>query len=57
MIKCMSKYEFEFKKLKYFLIFGDILVNEKKRIIYLPDDKIYQNIFLNRRIKNEKNKD
>lgn len=49
MIKCKDKFEFELKKLKYFLLFGDILVNEKKRIIYLPEDKIYQDLFLNRR--------
>ena len=51
MIKCKSKTEFELKKLKYFLLFGEILVNEKKRIIYMPEDKIYQKRSLNREAK------
>ena len=51
MIKCKSKAEYEIKKLKYFLLFGEILVNEKKRIIYMPEDKIYQKRFLNREAK------
>ena len=48
MIKCKSKEEFELKKYIYLQLFGDVLVNERKRIIYLPEDKIYQRMFLNR---------
>lgn len=40
MIKCKSKAEYEYKKFKYFLLFGEVVVNEKKRIIYMPEDKI-----------------
>lgn len=51
MIKCKSKAEYEFKKLKYFLLFGEVVVNEKKRIIYMPEDEIYKKAFLNREVK------
>ena len=51
MIKCKDKTEFELKKAKYLLLFGNVLVNERKRIIYLPEDKIYQKRFLNREAK------
>ncbi len=51
MIKCKSKAEYEIKKLIYLQLFGDVLVNERKRIIYLPEDKIYQRMFLNREAK------
>ena len=57
MIKCKSKAEFEIQKLKYFILFGSVLYNEKKRIIYLPEDEIYKNIKLNytEKKRNEKN--
>lgn len=51
MIKCKSKTEFELKKIKYFLLFGDIITNERKRIIYLPEDPIWKEMFLNRKVK------
>ncbi len=51
MIKCKSKFEFEYLKEYYYLMFGFILVNERKRIIYLPSDITYKKRFLNRESK------
>lgn len=49
MIKCKSKAEFEILREYYLVMFGSVLANERKRIIYLPNDKIYQNKYLNRK--------
>lgn len=51
MIKCKTKEEFEIKKIIYIQLFGDILVNERKRRIYLPEDPIWKKMFLNRESK------
>lgn len=48
MIRCTTKEEFNFWKQYYTLFFGSVLVNERRKIIYLPDDKLYQKRYLNR---------
>lgn len=54
MIKCKSKAEFDYLREYYLVMFGSVLANERKRIIYLPNDRIYQKKYLNRE-KPEKN--
>ncbi len=48
MIKCKSKAEFDYLREYYLIMFGSVLANERKRIIYLPNDRIYQKKYLNR---------
>ena len=49
MIKCKSKAEFDLLREYYLVMFGSVLANERKKIIYLPNDRIYQNKYLNRK--------
>ena len=40
----------------YAEMYGGILVNARKKIIYTPEDKVYQKKYLNRTIKRPKEK-
>jgi hypothetical protein len=53
---CRSQKEFEYWQEKYAAMYGGILVNARLKIIYTPEDKLYQKRYLNRTIKRPKEK-
>ena len=53
---CRSQKEFEYWQEKYAAMYGGILVNARRKIIYTPEDKLYQKKYLNREVKRGKEK-
>ena len=51
---CKSQKEFEYWQERYAEMYGGILVNVRRKIIYTPEDKVYQKKYLNRTVKHEK---
>ena len=54
MIKCKTKAIFDFLTHYYIMLYGSVLLDKGRRIIYTPEDEIYKNKYLNRRKKVEK---